>query len=131
MAARLKVAVRSVAHVVALVIHKHWVDRKTVVVIVLTWATNSEVRVFVRLAQGLPAMAFVGRGGLSGAHGFRDTYQALLFVLFSVHNLNHLIEQDRVLVVDLALPFFFNAIHAVLRGRWLGSLALRSASLVL
>ena len=41
-------------------------------------------------------------------------HQSLLFILLPIHDLYHLIEQDRILSLYLAFPFFFNSIHTIL-----------------
>ena len=51
---------------------------------------------------------------IRGAHSLGQLDEALLLVLLSVHDLDHLVEQNRILNLDLPLPLLFNPVHSIL-----------------
>ena len=59
------------------------------------------------------------------ARDLGQMHQTLLLILLSIHDLDHLIEQDRILSLYLAFPLLFHPIHAIL------ALTLRASSLML
>ena len=60
--------------------------------------------------------------------GFWKAYEALIFVLLPVQDLNHLIQKDGVIGINLPLPLLLNTVQWLVRNSWLALLSLMLAT---